>query len=79
MRHLLDLGNQYSAFTYLQKSLPFAHTPSGPSPSGDVNTEDQVVVMAKMESENTDWVAKELPSFVNLPCPSYFPAFSSAD
>lgn len=68
-RHLLDLGNQYSAFTYFRSSLPesLSHAPSNSPPAVDVEAGDKVVVMAKMESEDTDWVARELPSFVTAP------------
>lgn len=66
-RHLLDLGNQYSAFTYFRASLvnSFSHAPSNYLPAAGVETGDKVVVMAKMESEDTNWVTRELPSFVN--------------
>ena len=66
-RHLLDLGNQYSALTYFRASIAnsFSHDPSNHLPAIGVETGDKVIVMAKMESEDTDWVTRELPSFVN--------------
>lgn len=65
-RHLLDLGNQYSAWAYFRTSLANSlfNAPSNYPPTIHVEVDDKVVVMAKMESEDTDWVARELPSFV---------------
>ena len=65
-RYLLDLGNQYSAFTYFRTSLAnsFLQAPSNHATAIGVEAGDKVVVMAKMESEDTDWVIKELPLFV---------------
>ena len=63
-RHLLDLGNQYSAFAYFRTSLTNSlyHPPSNYPPAVGFEAADKVVVMAKMESEDTDWVVRELPS-----------------
>ena len=68
-KHLVDLGNQYSASAYLQASLAntFFHTPPDSPPSVAIEAGDKIVVMAKMESEDTDWVSNELPSFVDSP------------
>lgn len=65
-QHLLDLGNQYSAFTYFQTSVKnsFFHAPSNYPPTVGVEADDKVVVMAKMEKEDTSWVARELPRSV---------------
>lgn len=65
-RHLLDLGNQYSAFTYFRTSLAktFFQAPSNDPPAIGVEAGDKVVIMAKMETEDTNWVIRELPSFV---------------
>lgn len=72
-RHLLDLGNQYSAFVYFRTSIANSlfHTQSDYSPPSGVTADDKVVVMAKMESEDTEWVARELPSFVTKLPPSF--------
>lgn len=61
--HLWDLGNQYHAGAYLMdwwsrsedhsEAVPF-HGPPG----------DKAIVMAKLEEEDTDWVAEELPEYV---------------
>ena len=67
-RRLLDLGNQYSAFTYFRTSVgryTFHSSSNGP-PTVGVHADDKVVVMAKMESEDTEWVAKELQSLVSI-------------
>lgn len=66
LRHLLNLGDQYSAFAYFRSSL--AHSFS-PTPFNEIHTAgteagDKVVVMAKMVSEDTSWVTRELPSSV---------------
>lgn len=74
-RHFLDLGDQYSALTYFRASLAGAafHAPlNGPTGIG-VKVEDKIVVIGKTESEDTDWVAKEIPSFAPL-----FPFFFQA-
>ena len=66
IRHFLDLGNQYSAFAYLQTSVRNSLSrPSSEYPSAAVvEADDKIVVMAKVESEDTNWVARELPSSV---------------
>ena len=66
IRHVLDLGNQYSAFSYIQTSFKNSlfHTLFNDPPALAVEADDKVVVMAKLESEDTNWVAKELPSSV---------------
>ena len=68
-RHFLDLGNQYSALTYVRTSLTksWSYAPSDSLPAIGVKVEDKIVVMAKVESEDTDWVARQLPSFVTRP------------
>lgn len=66
VRHFLDLGQQYSAFTYFQTSAAelLFHAPSRyPSPVG-IQADDKIVAMARTENEDTDWVARELPSLV---------------
>ena len=65
-RHLLDLGNQYSAFAYFQASFKksLSYSPSNYPPAVGVEADDKIVVMAKVESEDTDWVAREVPSLV---------------
>lgn len=78
-RHLLDLGDQYSAFTYLRASLAGVvfHNPLQSPTNVGVEIEDKIVVIGKMESEDTDWVARENPSFVPFvfPPPKHRPSF----
>lgn len=66
VRHLLDLGDQYSASTYFQSSFKnsLPHAPSKYLPVVGVEVDARVIVMAKLESEDTNWVARELPSLV---------------
>lgn len=63
-RHLLDLGSQYSASTYFRTSVAnsLSHAPPKP-PAVGIEADDKVVVMAKVESEDTNWVEMELPSW----------------
>lgn len=61
--HLHDLYNQYRAGTYLVDWLD-RNGPVHSSPSGDITPGDKVIVMAKLEEENTDWVEEELPEYV---------------
>lgn len=66
IRHFLDLGDQYSAFTYFQTSLTrflFRDSPSSPHAIG-VEADDKIIVMARTETDDTDWVTRELPSSV---------------
>jgi len=59
--HLQDLSNQYRAGAYVVEWLDRngASTPV-PAPTQG----DKVIVMAKLEEENTEWVAEELPEYV---------------
>lgn len=65
VNHIADLCDQYSAGHYLydnfksrvQKEKPHAHDP-------EVRNGDKIIVMAKLEEENTDWVENELPEYV---------------
>ena len=60
---LYDIWDQYNVQAYLSASLGFEveahfeHPPLG-------KAGDKVVVMAKMEEENTDWVGENLPEYV---------------
>ena len=66
IRHFLDLVDQYSAFTYFQTSLIqfFFWSPPEPPHAIGVEADDKIIVMARTETEDTDWVARELPSSV---------------
>jgi hypothetical protein len=63
--HLHDLGDQYGAVDYFTLSLfgLSTHQPQEPKPVGSKGG-DKVIVMAKMEHEDTSWVAEELPEYV---------------
>ena len=61
-RLLLDLGNQYSALAYLQASFSYALFEKWePQRPAGAKAGDKIIVMAKMESEDTSWVEDELP------------------
>lgn len=62
-RCIADLESQYGAIVYLETSVRhmlLEH--SQPRvPSVGAKPGDKVIVMAKLETDNTDWVAEELP------------------
>lgn len=71
--HLEDLWEQYNVTAYVQSSFKntFRHgTLDYDIPIPD-KVGDKVIVMAKMEKENTDWVAANLPEFVTFHLPSH--------
>lgn len=66
--HLQNLGDSYGAIDYFTYSVahwnlqrPHHHKPA----TGKVG--DKIIVMAKMEHEDTTWVAEELPEYVGSP------------
>lgn len=67
LAHLQDLANQYGVVDYFTFSLSntMSRRPYHPNPPRNV-TGDKVIVMAKMEHEDTTWVAEELPEYVEL-------------
>ncbi|KKK14016.1 hypothetical protein ARAM_006249 [Aspergillus rambellii] len=58
---LLDLYDQYSAGAYLVNWINRHHDQTWKSYPG--NARDKVIVMAKLESEPTEWVEEELPDW----------------
>ena len=58
-RHLLDLSSQYKTLDYIKTS--FIHDAQLKSPSFPAKPGDKIIVMARTEQENTDWVANYLP------------------
>ena len=64
LNNLLHLCDQYSAGAYLaamvnhRDSYPQHHHKEAPAP------EDKIIVMARLEEDNTDWVQEELPEYV---------------
>lgn len=61
-RHILDLGDQYRAGAYLMDWWKGGDEYSIISHHGP--PEDKVIVMAKLQEEDTDWVEEELPEYV---------------
>ena len=64
IRHLLDLGAQYSALTDVRNSTTkvlWQDAPNNP-PAVSVEAEDKIIVMARTESQDTSWVASGLAS-----------------
>ena len=66
--HLEDLWDQYNVTAYLRTSLQQTFHPDNPrysstSPPSSQHG-DKIIIMAKLKTENTDWVAEHLPEFV---------------
>lgn len=68
-QHLEDLWDQYNVPAYLRSSFKNSfrhgeldHLAPVPGKMGD-----KIIVMARLERENTDWVAKNLPESVPFP------------
>lgn len=64
---LQDIWDQYGVSTYLTHTWKntFQHGPVQNIPTfGGAEASDKVVIMAKTEKENTDWVAENLPEYV---------------
>lgn len=58
-RHLGDLADQYSAGSYLIDTLDLKINGTIPPPAAAVG--DKVIVMARLEEEDTGWVEEHLP------------------
>lgn len=65
--HLEDLWDQYSVGTYIATSWhnTFQHGTVENIPTFRGQPGDQIIIMAKLEKENTDWVADGLPEHVS--------------
>lgn len=63
--HLQDLYNQYRAGAYLVDWLD-RNGPIHNAAPGEVTPGDKVIVMAKLEEEDTTWVEEELPECVPI-------------
>lgn len=62
--HIQDICNQYRAGAYL---VEWWYRKSGSNvPAHHGTPDDKVIVMAKLEEENTDWVGEELPEYVPI-------------
>jgi len=60
---LQDLWNQYNVASYISHSWRY---PSryGTVVNNSVEPSDKVIIMAKLEKENTDWVTEHLSEYV---------------
>ena len=66
-RHLLDLGDQYRAGSFLMDWWHRNDLQYSRIPSLQATLEDKVIVMAKLEEEHTEWVEEELPEYAHPP------------
>lgn len=62
--HIQDICNQYRAGAYLVEW--WYHKSGSNVPAHHGTPDDKVIVMAKLEEENTDWVGEELPEYVPI-------------
>ncbi|KAK4692954.1 hypothetical protein P7C71_g4349, partial [Lecanoromycetidae sp. Uapishka_2] len=67
--HLEDLWDQYSVGTYIATSWDntLQHDTVENIPTFRGQPGDQVIIMAKLEKENTDWVSEQLPEYAIAP------------
>lgn len=65
--HLEDLWEQYNVTAYVRTSLKnsIGHKNSKEKVPASSNAGDKVIVMAKMEKENTNWVDANLPEYIH--------------
>jgi hypothetical protein len=63
--HLEDIWDQYSVGTYIATSWKktFQHGIVENIPAFRAEPGDKVIIMAKLEKENTDWVFDGLPEY----------------
>lgn len=59
--HVLDLCEQYRAYDYVLASVNKDAATSTFAAGGSSHQQDKVIVIAKLESEDTDWVGNMLP------------------
>ncbi len=67
LAHFQDLGDQYGVMDYFTFAVSNMN-PRRPQQHGPIGAiaADKVIVMAKMEHEDTSWVAEELSEYVEL-------------
>lgn len=67
-KHYQNLWDQYNTFAYVRSSMKkfFTHGKSEDQVAVHGKPGDKIIVMAKMEKENTDWVTANLPEYVPL-------------
>ena len=63
VRHLLDLGDQYHAASYVFDLIRAPECAPKPLQSGFVEQGDKVIVMGRLEEEDVSWVEEELPEY----------------
>ncbi len=66
--HLEDIWDQYNVSAYVHASLrnTFHHsTLEYHAPLG-AKVGDKIIIMAKLEKEDTEWVGADLPEYVSL-------------
>ena len=64
--HLKDLYDQYHAGEYVADWWKYKQPqPNYQDVAHQVYVGDKVIVMAKLEEENTNWVEEELPEYVH--------------
>ena len=68
-RHFADIWDQYNISSYIAASWQntFRYGTVENIPAFDGKPGDKVIIMAKLEKENTDWVTEELPEYVLPP------------
>lgn len=65
-RYVEDIFEQYDAAAYLADSLKPDNQDGASQPADALGRlGDKVIVMAKLEEENTNWVQEELPEYVS--------------
>ena len=62
--HLHDIGDQYGVVDYFTFSVLSANKKRPYQPKFDDKVGDKIIVMAKLEQEDTSWVVEELPEYV---------------
>lgn len=59
--HLRDLSDQYQAKQYAIDWFNSWASPTGQTTNATEDYGDKVIVVAKLQEENTDWIEQELP------------------
>ena len=63
VRKLNEVWDQYNVPGYIQSSLRHGIAGQPPDISGEVG--DKIIIMAKLEKEDTSWVAEYLPEYAS--------------
>ena len=62
VRKLNEIWDQYNVPDYIQASFGHGFQEQPPSISGQVG--DKIVIMAKLQNEDTSWVQEYLPTYI---------------